>query len=448
MQQHKALHILTYKIETTNDLLTSRAGLTSITQLIQALKLENTIQNTFDTPKSNRAIPHADYFKTLILMMHEGSFRLDHVSHIADDKALKILLGLKNIPKPSSLGGWLRRMGKIPFLKHWHVINKTVLKAALHNRKGVTLDIDATEIIANKSSAEWTYKKNKGFMPMVGHIAETGQIVSCDFRYGNAPPAKNNLEFIQQCQQALPDDCHVKSLRIDAAGYQESIIRYCDEKNITYAIRAVKSAAIKSIISDTSTEKWAPFYDKSGNPVEGQSTLRSSHCIGKYEKAFTIVIQRTQISQQQSLDLDDESSSGDALEMDGFIYRVIATNHDDWSDSKVIHWYNQRGEASENRIKELKLDMGGDCLPCSDFEANGVYFLIAALSYNLLALLRELLPDSLSRSRTPTLRNRLYSMAGKLVKSGRVWRLKVQAMHVDLLREVTLSLDRFEPQRL
>jgi tRNA A58 N-methylase Trm61 len=37
---------------------------------------------------------------------------------------------------------------------------------------------------------------------MVGHIAETGQIVSCDFRQENASPAKNNLEFIQQCQQA------------------------------------------------------------------------------------------------------------------------------------------------------------------------------------------------------------------------------------------------------
>jgi len=57
-----------------------------------------------------------------------------------------------------------------------------VLKAALHNRKEVTLDIDATEIITNKTSASFTYNSNKGFMPMVGHIAETGQIVSCDFR--------------------------------------------------------------------------------------------------------------------------------------------------------------------------------------------------------------------------------------------------------------------------
>ena len=33
-------------------------------------------------------------------------------------------------------------------------------------------DIDTTEIIADKKSAKWTYKNNKGFMSMVGHIAD------------------------------------------------------------------------------------------------------------------------------------------------------------------------------------------------------------------------------------------------------------------------------------
>jgi hypothetical protein len=66
----------------------------------------------------------------------------------------------------------------------------------------MTLDIDATEIVAHKSDAEWNYNKHKWFMPMVGHIAETGQIVAVDFRKGNAPPAHANLEFIKQCQQA------------------------------------------------------------------------------------------------------------------------------------------------------------------------------------------------------------------------------------------------------
>jgi len=59
---------------------------------------------------------------------------------------------------------------------------------------------------------------------MVGHIAETGQIVAVDFRAGNIAPAANNFEFIQQCEASLPEGVFVKRLRIDAAGYQAHIL--------------------------------------------------------------------------------------------------------------------------------------------------------------------------------------------------------------------------------
>ncbi|VVM25432.1 hypothetical protein BSPWISOXPB_3409 [uncultured Gammaproteobacteria bacterium] len=45
-----------------------------------------------------------------------------------------------------------------------------------------------------------------------------------------------------------------------------------------------------------------------------------------------------------------------------------------WSDSKIVHFYNQRAEDSENRIKELKNDFGAKQMPCADFNANALYF--------------------------------------------------------------------------
>jgi hypothetical protein len=44
------------------------------------------------------------------------------------------------------------------------------------------------------------------------------------------------------------------------------------------------------------------------------------------------------------------------------------------SDSKIVHFYNQRAEDSENRIKELKIDFGAKQMPCADFNANALYF--------------------------------------------------------------------------
>ena len=125
-----------------------------------------------------------------------------------------------------SLSGGLEAIRKsmLPSGWHWVKVNKAVLKAALHRCKKVTLDIDATEIVAHKAQAQWTDNKRKGFMPMVGHVAETGQIVDIDFRQGTVPPAQGNLAFIKQCQQSLPEGCAVGALRIDAAGYQTKII--------------------------------------------------------------------------------------------------------------------------------------------------------------------------------------------------------------------------------
>ncbi len=334
--------ILPYKLAVTNNKLTSRAGLLAIAQLIDTLQLSERINQLFPQPKSNRGFKPSVFIQTFILMMHEGSFHLDDVRHLNDDEALRMVLDLNVIPQASSLGAWLRRMGDN---KESHLalqeLNKIIVKSALHKLKGITLDIDATEVIAAKCDAKWTYNKNQGYMPMVGHIAETGQVVACDFRDGNTSPAKENLEFIKQCQQSLPEDCFVKSLRIDSAGYQAKIIKYCDEENIQYAIRAKMSAVLKAGINGVKEEVWKPLMNKKGEEISGQDTYRTVHCVGDYKNAFTTIVQRKRIKGQGELDLDN---NGEEIVSGGYIYRAIATNQDEWSDRQIVHWYNQRGE--------------------------------------------------------------------------------------------------------
>ena len=304
--------------------------------------------------------------------------------------------------------------------------------------------IDATEIIANKADAEWTYNKNKGFMPMVGHLAETGQIVAIDFRQGNTPPAQANFEFIQQCMRALPAGCTLKALRIDAAGYQTKIIQHCDAEGIEYAIRAKTSAALRSQIEAINEGEWQPMLSRQGEVVSGEEVCRTSFCMGDYEQAFTLVIQRKAIAGQVELVLDS-TDSADEMTRGTYIYRAIATNRDGLSDSEIVHWYNQRAEDSENRIKELKLDFGGDTLPCSDFNANALYLLISALSYNLFALMRQLLPEDMAQHRAITIRWRLYAIAAKIVKTGRQLFVKLKDQHRNLLDQVLTALKRLEP---
>ncbi len=75
---------------------------------------------------------------------------------------MSLLLQQKK-PRPQAIATCLRRLDRdnqgISALSE---VNKTLLGATLHNYKNITLDIDASEVIANKADAQWSYKKYKG----------------------------------------------------------------------------------------------------------------------------------------------------------------------------------------------------------------------------------------------------------------------------------------------
>ena len=63
----------------------------------------------------------------------------------------------------------------------------------------------------------------------MGHIVNTEQVVAVDFRDGNVPPNKENLEFIKQCEASLPQGVAVSKVWkvcIDSAGYHNDVINY------------------------------------------------------------------------------------------------------------------------------------------------------------------------------------------------------------------------------
>ena len=126
-----------------------------------------------------------------------------------------------------------------------------------------------------------------------------------------------------------------------------------------------------------------------------------------------------------------------------FVYRAIATNRQELTDSELIHWYNQRAEHSENRIKELKSDFAASQLPCGDFKANELYFALCGLAYNVFTLMRQLLPEQWATSRANTIRWRLYALAGKLVRHGRQWTIKMSGVNRVLLDSVLQHLRQF-----
>ena len=190
----------------TRDEITSHAGLALLGEFMHAVELLETLESELPGPGSGAGYRPSEFALPIILMLSGGGRSLEDLRQLRLDGGLRDLLDLEKIPSSDAVGDWLRRMGKNGGLQGLCRVNRRFLRKALQHDKcdSYTLDIDATGIEAEKQEAKWTYKGYKGYMPMVGHLAENGLIVGDEFREGNESPSARNLEFIKYCQAQLP----------------------------------------------------------------------------------------------------------------------------------------------------------------------------------------------------------------------------------------------------
>lgn len=95
------------------------------------------------------------------------------------------------------------------------------------------------------------------------------------------------------------------------------------------------------------------------------------------------------------------------------------------SPEEVVWKYNGRAQV-ENHIKEIKSSFGMEWMPSGDFGANGVYFGIGILTYNLFIAQKLLtMPEAWSTKTIKSVRWFLMEVGGKLVFHGRRMILKI-----------------------
>jgi len=411
--------VLPFKLATTDEQLTAHGGLALFGEFLQAMNLPSQLDAALPAPGSRVGYHPSQFVGPLLLMLHGGGRTLEDLRQIREDVGLRTMLRLSMLPSADATGDWLRRMGEKAGLARLAVVNQHQIRRALKREPltAYTLDIDATQIVAEKREAQWTYKGERGYMPMLGHLAENGLVIGEEFREGNEAPATCNLEFIQACAAQMPKGKRIAQVRADSAAYQAELFNWCEEHTVTFAIGGVQDTAVQAAIAAIPASQWQPYRD--GHLAE------TVHCMAKTKHAFRLIVLRRPVQQDLF-----------AAEAPSLRYTLIATNRAG-NPEEIVRWYNQRGETSENRIKELKLGFGMERLPCGTFAANAVFFRIGVLAYNLFVLFKLLaLPRAWSRCQVRTVRWRLYQVAGKVVRHAGAVILKVQQWLWGLCEEI------------
>ena len=419
--------VLPFKLEVTRDTITSHAGLALLGEFCVGLDLLKVVNRRLPEPGSEAGYQASEYVFPLVLMLTGGGRSLEDLREIRRDEGLKQLLALGRVPSSDAVGDWLRRMGEGKGLDGLASANRRFLKRGLKfdGVKDYTLDMDATGIESQKEAAAMTYKGYTGYMPIVGNLGENGLIVGDEFREGNESPGSRNLEFIKYCIAQLPGGKRVGALRADAAAYQAKVFNFCDEKKIGFAIGADLDEAVVRAIQSLPETQWRPY--------RGGQIAETVHCMNETKSAFRLIVVRR--SYQGRLFGQEENLK--------LRYTAIASNRTE-SAEEVMDWYHQRGECSENRIKELKIGFGMERMPCGQSAANAMFFRMGVMAYNICRLFMfKTLSSGWHRHQVQTLRWRLFQTAGKVVNHANRVYLKVCRHLNALFNEIRLRIWEF-----
>jgi|SRR5271157_1380457 len=211
--------ILPIKLERSSERLSSLGGLVVVEEWARAVGLWEEVDRALKGPKSGRGYPPHEFVQALVWRQHAGGRRREDLRELRAEHEVLGALGLEAVPDAGTVGDWLRRQGRKGAEAIQPISGKLV--APCFEGEEVILEVEATEIEAEKQEAQGTYQHLQGYLPLVGYV--DGGCVGHEFREGNQSPGAGILEFAKRCEAAPPAGKRIY-FRSDSAAYQAAVI--------------------------------------------------------------------------------------------------------------------------------------------------------------------------------------------------------------------------------
>ncbi len=411
---------------------TASSGLILIMSFAKEIGLFDELEKTFSRlKKRRRGYSVSEKILSFVEMLIKGGRRLNDIDILSSDPGLLDILGMDKFPKANTLGDLARRFRRRDINQLADIVMKLCSNTIRYRGlREIVIDIDSSLIPSEVEIAEKSYEGFRGFNPLMGIIKgkELSMAGFSLFRPGNASPAANNLSLLRKISKYLEKNNPGVKLffRMDSAGYNHRIMKYCDKEGHGFVIAGDKYEIVLDTIAAIEKSRWEKLKKKKSSAME-EEVAESVHFVGpeKEGTAYRFVVTRRKNNQ---LALFPEYE---------YTYRVYFTNTD-WDKHKVVHFYRQRGDA-ENVIKEEKEGFAVENILSEDFLANAALFQMQLLAYNLVQYFKY---SNLKRSwwnlRIKQLRFRLINIAGVVVNHARrtILRLSVHYKYMETFHRI------------
>jgi len=336
-----------------------------------------------------------------------GARRFAHSGLLRGDRALHALLGIARFPSDDTMRNLFRRFRMGDVHRLFDPLAQWMMERLPRREGGYTLDLDST-VFERYGRQEGSLKGHNprkhgrpSHHPLLAVLAEAHFLLHGWLRSGNCASARGAVEFLKEALAQWSERQKIRLVRADSGFFEDKLLGFLEERSLSYIVVA----------------RMTRFIQREAQRVTHWRALDENYAVGQFhlqlcgwerERRFIVVRERER---------ENRGTKGrKLLDVPGYTFRVLVTTRAD-AEEEIWRDYNRRADM-ENRIAELKHDLGADGFCLKQFFATEAAFQTILLLFNLLGEFQR--AAALPNYRQPaTLRTLVFTCGAILGRAGR-----------------------------
>jgi hypothetical protein len=324
--------------------------------------------------KSPNHIDPTITFTAFLVSVLVGARRFAHVSLLRGDRALHALLGMTRFPTDDTIRNLFRRFGMGQVQRLFEPLAEWQMQRLPPRAEGYTLDLDST-VFERYGKQEGSLKGHNprkhgrpSHHPLLAVLSEAHFLLHGWLRSGNCGTSRGVEEFLKEALALWGQRQKIRLLRADSGFFDDKLLSFLEQRLLPYIVVARLTRWVKRAAQGI--EQWTILND---DYAAGEFRLQLHGW--KTERRFVVLRERLREGR--------DSVGRKLIDVPGYTFRVFVTSCTDLPQ-EIWRGYNRRADM-ENRIAELKHDLGADGFCLKQFFATEAAFRAVLLLFNLLA---------------------------------------------------------------
>src|SRR3984893_18426354 len=324
--------------------------------------------------KSPNHIDPTFTFTAFLVSVLVGARRFAHVSLLRGDRALHALLGMTRFPTDDTIRNLFRRFGMGQVQRLFEPLAEWQMQRLPLRDEGYTLDLDST-VFERYGKQEGSLKGHNprkhgrpGHHPLLAVLSEAHFLLHGWLRSGNCGTSRGVVEFLKEALALWGQRQKIRLLRADSGFFDDKLLSFLEQRLLPYIVVAKLTRWVK----------------RAAQRVEQWTILDDDYAVGEFRlKLLGWSVERRFVVIREQVREGRDSVGRKLIDVPGYTFRVFVTSCSD-PPEEIWRDYNRRADM-ENRIAELKHDLGADGFCLKQFFATEAAFRAVLLLFNLLA---------------------------------------------------------------